>query len=66
MGSLSLWHWLIVLIVVLLIFGPRRLADIGKSMGDGVRSLKRALDGGGSAATQAARSAQASSTKTGT
>jgi sec-independent protein translocase protein TatA len=55
MGSLSLWHWLIVLVVVLLIFGPRRLAEFGKSFGQGVRSLKRGLDG----------PAQDSSTKTG-
>lgn len=65
MGSLSLWHWLVVLIVVLLIFGPRRLADIGKGLGEGIRSLKKGLDGDASAPDQAARSAQVHSTKTG-
>jgi len=65
MGSLSLWHWLIVLIVVLLIFGPRRLAEIGKGLGHGLRSLKKGIDGSTPAPDQAARSAQVSSTKTG-
>jgi sec-independent protein translocase protein TatA len=44
MGSLSPLHWLIVLLVVVLIFGPSRLAGLGKGLGEGLRSFKKGLD----------------------
>jgi sec-independent protein translocase protein TatA len=44
MGSLSPVHWLIVLLVVVLIFGPSRLAGLGKGLGEGLRSFKKGLD----------------------
>ena len=44
MGSLSPIHWVIVLIVVLLIFGPGRLAGVGKGLGEGIRSFKKGLN----------------------
>jgi sec-independent protein translocase protein TatA len=43
MGSLSPVHWLIVIVVVLLIFGPGRLAGVGKGLGEGIRSFKKGL-----------------------
>lgn len=43
MGALSLSHWLIVLVVVLLVFGPKRLGSIGQSMGEGLRGLRDGL-----------------------
>ena len=43
MGEFSLTHWLIVLIVVLLVFGPSRLPELGKSLGEGIRSFKKAI-----------------------
>jgi sec-independent protein translocase protein TatA len=43
MGSLSPVHWLIVIVVVLLLFGPSRLAGIGKGLGEGIRSFKKSL-----------------------
>jgi sec-independent protein translocase protein TatA len=43
MGSISPVHWLIVIVVVLLLFGPSRLAAIGKSVGEGIRGLKKGL-----------------------
>jgi sec-independent protein translocase protein TatA len=43
MGSLSLMHWLIVIVVVLLFFGPRRLAGIGHGLGQGFRELRKGL-----------------------
>jgi len=43
MGSFSLMHWMIVLLVVALIFGPSRLGQIGKGLGEGIRNLKRGL-----------------------
>jgi sec-independent protein translocase protein TatA len=43
MGSLSPIHWLIVLVVVLLLFGPQRLAGVGKGLGEGIRSFKKGI-----------------------
>jgi sec-independent protein translocase protein TatA len=45
MGSLSPIHWIIVLVIVLLIFGPGRLAGVGKGLGEGIRSFKKGLGG---------------------
>jgi sec-independent protein translocase protein TatA len=44
MGSLSPVHWLIVIVVVLLLFGPGRLAGVGKGLGEGIRSFKKGLN----------------------
>lgn len=44
MGSLSPVHWIIVLVVVLLVFGPNRLAKVGKELGEGIRSFKDGID----------------------
>jgi len=43
MGSFSLAHWLAVLFVVVLLFGPKRLAGLGKSLGEGIVGLKKGL-----------------------
>jgi sec-independent protein translocase protein TatA len=43
MGSLSPIHWLIVIVVILLLFGPNRLAGVGKGLGEGIRSFKKGL-----------------------
>jgi sec-independent protein translocase protein TatA len=40
MGSLSIWHWLIVLLVVLLIFGTKKLRNIGADLGGAVKGFK--------------------------
>jgi len=40
MGSMSIWHWLIVLVVVLLIFGTKKLRNIGADLGGAVRGFK--------------------------
>jgi len=40
MGSLSIWHWLIVLLVVLLIFGTKKLRNIGADLGSAVKGFK--------------------------
>lgn len=45
MGGLSLMHWIIVLGVVLLFFGPKRLPELAKSLGKGIREFKEALNG---------------------
>ena len=43
MGSLSPVHWLLVALVVLLLFGPQRLAGVGKGLGEGIRAFKRGV-----------------------
>jgi sec-independent protein translocase protein TatA len=46
MGSLSIGHWLIVLLIVLLIFGSRKLRDLGADLGGGMRGFKDATRDG--------------------
>ena len=43
MGGLSPLHWILVLLVILLLFGSSRLADIGKGLGEGIRNFKKGL-----------------------
>ena len=45
LGPLGLWEILAILVVILLIFGARRLPEIGSSMGKGIRTFKSALLG---------------------
>ena len=40
MGSMSIWHWLIVLVIVLLVFGTKKLKNIGADLGGAVRGFK--------------------------
>jgi sec-independent protein translocase protein TatA len=40
MGGLSIWHWLIVLLVVVLIFGTKKLRNIGQDLGGAVKGFK--------------------------
>lgn len=43
MGSLSLTHWLIVLVVVVLVFGTKRLGNVGKDLGEAVRGFRKGI-----------------------
>jgi sec-independent protein translocase protein TatA len=43
MGSLSIWHWLIVLVVVVLVFGTKKLGNIGKDVGSAVKGFKEGM-----------------------
>lgn len=40
MGSLSIWHWIIVLIVVLLVFGTKKLRHLGEDLGGAIKGFK--------------------------
>ncbi|MBU0602355.1 MAG: Sec-independent protein translocase subunit TatA [Gammaproteobacteria bacterium] len=40
MGSFSIWHWLIVLVIVLLVFGTKKLRNIGSDLGGAVKGFK--------------------------
>ncbi|MDD2685007.1 MAG: Sec-independent protein translocase subunit TatA [Gallionella sp.] len=54
MGSLSIWHWLIVLLVVVLVFGTKKLRNVGSDLGGAVKGFKEGMKGADDAATQAA------------
>ena len=43
MGSLSIWHWLIVLLVVILIFGTKKLRNMGSDLGGAVKNFKEGV-----------------------
>lgn len=45
MGSFSIWHWLIVLLVVVLIFGTKKLKNIGSDLGGAVKGFKDGMKG---------------------
>lgn len=45
MGGLSIWHWLIVLLVVVLIFGTKKLRNIGQDLGGAVKGFKEGVKG---------------------
>ena len=44
-GAFSPWHWLLVLLVVVLIFGTKKLAGLGKDLGSAIRGFKQGLNG---------------------
>ncbi len=46
LGALQPGHLIVILVIVLLIFGPGKLPELGKAMGDGLRELKKATGGG--------------------
>lgn len=46
MGSFSLWHWLIVLLIVVLVFGTKKLRNIGGDVGGAVNEFKKAMNEG--------------------
>ena len=56
MGSMSIWHWLIVLLVVLLIFGTKKLRNIGQDLGGAVKGFKEGVKGAEDAADAAKES----------
>ncbi len=52
MGSFSVWHWLIVLLIVVLVFGTKKLKNIGSDLGGAVKGFKDGVrDGGATTAT---------------
>lgn len=57
MGALSPTHILILLVVVVLIFGASRVPKLGRSMGEGIRGFKEALDGSAQSSQPVAASA---------
>ena len=59
MGSFSVWHWLIVLLIVVLVFGTKKLKNIGSDLGGAVQGFKDGVrDGGATPADPAVPPAQ--------
>jgi sec-independent protein translocase protein TatA len=46
MGALSIWHWLIVLVIIMLVFGTKKLRNIGSDLGGAVRGFKEGVKEG--------------------
>ena len=46
MGSLSIWHWLIVLVIILLVFGTTKLRNLGSDLGGAVKGFKDGMKEG--------------------
>jgi sec-independent protein translocase protein TatA len=49
MGGLSIWHWLVVLVIVALVFGTKRLRNIGEDVGAAIKSFRKGMQDGESA-----------------
>ncbi len=47
MGSFSIWHWLVVLLIVVLVFGTKKLKNIGSDLGGAVKGFKDGMKEGG-------------------
>ena len=57
MGSFSIWHWLIVLVIVVLVFGTKKLKGMGADLGGAVKGFKDGIKTGGEEAKDAAAAA---------
>lgn len=53
MGSFSIWHWVIVLVIIMLVFGTKKLGNIGADLGKAVKGFKDGVKGGDEAAAPA-------------
>ena len=47
MGSFSIWHWLIVLLIVIMVFGTKKLKNLGSDLGGAVKGFKDGMKDGG-------------------
>jgi len=54
MGSFSIWHWLIVLVIVLVIFGTKKLKNVGSDLGSAVKGFKDGMKTGDDSAAASA------------
>lgn len=54
MGSFSIWHWLIVLLIVVMVFGTKKLKNMGSDLGGAVKGFKDGMKDGSADAASAA------------
>jgi sec-independent protein translocase protein TatA len=64
MGSLSIWHWLIVLVIVVVVFGTKKLRNIGSDLGGAVKGFKDGMRDGSTTTDETPPQVTASSGKT--
>ena len=57
MGSFSIWHWLVVLLIVVMVFGTKKLKNIGSDLGGAVKGFKDGMKDGSSAEEAASKPA---------
>ena len=62
MGSFSIWHWLVVLAIVMLIFGTKKLRNMGSDLGGAVKGFKDGMKTGEDKAEQIPQQAAAQQT----
>jgi len=65
MGSFSIWHWLIVLLIVVLVFGTKKLKNIGQDLGGAVKGFKDGMKDGSAPEQPAAPSQQVTAAQPG-
>lgn len=63
MGSFSIWHWLIVLVIVALVFGTKKLRNIGEDLGGAVKGFKKGMHEAASDPAQAESLADSNKTQ---
>lgn len=52
MGGWSIWHWLVVLVVVALIFGTKKLRNVGEDLGSAIKSFRKGMQDGDASSQQ--------------
>ena len=62
MGSFSIWHWLIVLLIIVLIFGTKKLKNIGSDLGGAVKGFKDGVRDGSTPETPVPPASQVTAT----
>ncbi len=63
MGTFSIWHWLIVLAIVVLIFGTKKLKNMGSDLGGAVKGFKDGMKDGAASADASASNPQVTANK---
>ena len=64
MGSFSIWHWLIVLLIVVMVFGTKKLKNMGSDLGGAVKGFKDGMKDGAASADEDKPTAQVSTSAT--
>ena len=58
MGSMSIWHWLIVLVIIMLVFGTKKLKNIGADLGGAVKGFKEGVKEGSAGGAETSQDAK--------
>ena len=64
MGSFSIWHWLIVLLIVVMVFGTKKLRNMGGDLGGAVKGFKDGMKDGGQPAAEDKPASQVTNAQT--